>query len=662
MPRWPPGRWRRTAACRVEVVVGEEVTTLGGHLLALFLERAGPLVPLAAHDDRRRSTTQGGIAIPAHPLVPVPAVRPGLRCSGGSSTTPTRASGPTRSRRSTRRRSAGRGTAGSSGSPTQHGLAHVGNSDAHALDADRARLDDVPGPDARRTCGRRSPRGTTRHHGSFHGDRRPARDVRASSCASTAATPATSVVGRVRRDGTGRDLGYPGRPARGRRAFDAGTAGDEDRPRLPVRLPAAGRGHPARPVPLREPPPARPRRPDHHQQPRPAALVRGRHHPDRRRLLDADQRLGRDAHVLAALHQPGPRDARARAVRPAPLPRAVRAVPVALPAARVDERQRGDLPRLRRLLAVVRARQPGHARPRGAAPRPDRGQRGRAPLHRPLLPGRLQGHPQRRRRPALRRRGPDRPLAGRHAEPAVRRPARAAQGPARPARRRSASCARPATTRACSSWARGRRSAKRGATWPRAASRASSSSAASATPRRPSCSGPPTSSCRRRPAASRSGSSCSRRWPPGRRSSARTSTATRASSAAVARACWCRRASPRSWRWPIARAARRPGLASEMGAAGRARAEEFSWPRVTAKVDEYYGFVIRRLAAGGQLPAGFRAADPSGAAASGRGRPSSSDAPGAAPIGQRQPPDPGRVGDHQAGHDQGDREQRRASA
>jgi phosphatidylinositol alpha-mannosyltransferase len=48
-------------------------------------------------------------------------------------------------------------------------------------------------------------------------------------------------------------------------------------------------------------------------------------------------------------------------------------------------------------------------------------------------------------------------------------------------------------------------------------------------------------------------------------------------------------------------------LAAQMSAAGRRRAEEFSWPRVTAKVDDYYGFVIRRLAAAGSLPAHFTA-------------------------------------------------------
>jgi hypothetical protein len=47
-----------------------------------------------------------------------------------------------------------------------------------------------------------------------------------------------------------------------------------------------------------------------------------------------------------------------------------------------------------------------------------------------------------------------------------------------------------------------------------------------------------------------------------------------------------------------------------MGAAGRERAEEFSWERVTAKVDDFYGLVIRRLAARGELPASFHAAIP----------------------------------------------------
>jgi phosphatidylinositol alpha-mannosyltransferase len=51
-------------------------------------------------------------------------------------------------------------------------------------------------------------------------------------------------------------------------------------------------------------------------------------------------------------------------------------------------------------------------------------------------------------------------------------------------------------------------------------------------------------------------------------------------------------------------------LAAAMAEAGPRRAEEFSWPRVTAKVDDYYGFVIRRLAAAGTLPPHFSAEVP----------------------------------------------------
>jgi phosphatidyl-myo-inositol alpha-mannosyltransferase len=60
----------------------------------------------------------------------------------------------------------------------------------------------------------------------------------------------------------------------------------------------------------------------------------------------------------------------------------------------------------------------------------------------------------------------------------------------------------------------------------------------------------------------------------------------------------------------IARLINDDALRAEMGAAGRERAEEFSWPRVTAKVDDFYGVVIRRLAARGELPDGFGAAIP----------------------------------------------------
>ena len=67
-----------------------------------------------------------------------------------------------------------------------------------------------------------------------------------------------------------------------------------------------------------------------------------------------------------------------------------------------------------------------------------------------------------------------------------------------------------------------------------------------------------------------------------------------------------------------------------MSAAGRIRAEEFSWPRVAARVEDYYGFVIRRLAASGSLPADFRAAVPQAPPV--RIRPSSASSTGEAAL------------------------------
>jgi hypothetical protein len=55
---------------------------------------------------------------------------------------------------------------------------------------------------------------------------------------------------------------------------------------------------------------------------------------------------------------------------------------------------------------------------------------------------------------------------------------------------------------------------------------------------------------------------------------------------------------------------RDPLLRQRMGESGRARAQQFGWEAVTARVEEYYGFVIRRLAASGSLPAGFTAPVP----------------------------------------------------
>jgi phosphatidylinositol alpha-mannosyltransferase len=67
---------------------------------------------------------------------------------------------------------------------------------------------------------------------------------------------------------------------------------------------------------------------------------------------------------------------------------------------------------------------------------------------------------------------------------------------------------------------------------------------------------------------------------------------------------------PKALAGAIARLLREPGMRAEMSAAGIARAQDFSWERVTAKVDDFYGVVIRRLAARGELPESFHAPIP----------------------------------------------------
>jgi phosphatidylinositol alpha-mannosyltransferase len=67
-----------------------------------------------------------------------------------------------------------------------------------------------------------------------------------------------------------------------------------------------------------------------------------------------------------------------------------------------------------------------------------------------------------------------------------------------------------------------------------------------------------------------------------------------------------------------------PAAAARMGAAGQERARTYSWEQVTLKVEDYYGFVIRRLAAQGALPPGFRAPVPPSTRTSGPGIPATS--------------------------------------
>ena len=62
---------RRARGLRTEIIVGEEITTRNGHLVGLFLtERIKPWGSM--RDSVARVHDQGGIAIVAHPLVPYP--------------------------------------------------------------------------------------------------------------------------------------------------------------------------------------------------------------------------------------------------------------------------------------------------------------------------------------------------------------------------------------------------------------------------------------------------------------------------------------------------------------------------------------------------------------------------------------------------------------
>ncbi|HEX7950651.1 MAG TPA: PHP-associated domain-containing protein [Candidatus Limnocylindrales bacterium] len=218
----------RTIACdrdlRVEVVVGEEVTTLGGHLLALYIDR-----PIRPYRSLRATIAAvheaGGLAIPAHPLVPYPLCAqgwvlrrllddpdPAVRPDALETFNPTMLGRPAHKRVTE--------------FADERGLAHIGNSDAHALAAIASGWTSFPGSsaaDLRRAIGAR----TTEHGGTFHPTvgqlgtfgqqlRKRGRDAR------------DELTGRLRRDGTGRDHGYPGgrlRPPR----FEA--AGPEERRR-----------------------------------------------------------------------------------------------------------------------------------------------------------------------------------------------------------------------------------------------------------------------------------------------------------------------------------------------------------------------------------------------------------------------------------------------
>ncbi len=202
----------------IEVIVGEEISTRGGHLLGLWLTE--PIRPwqslrasiIAIHE-------QGGLAIPAHPLFPYPLCAqavllrrliddPDPRCRPDA----LEVFNPTTFGRPVHRRVVR--------FAATHGLAAVGSSDAHALEAIAQGSTLFPGGTAAdlRTA---ILTGQTSWQGTFHATagqlgtfgrqlRKYGRDIR------------DETRGRVRNDGTGRDHGYPGGQARPPR-FDPGS-------------------------------------------------------------------------------------------------------------------------------------------------------------------------------------------------------------------------------------------------------------------------------------------------------------------------------------------------------------------------------------------------------------------------------------------------------
>lgn len=190
----------------LEVVVGEEVSTRGGHLLALFIEEAIP--PLRSlRESIGLIHEQGGLAIPAHPLFPYPMCAQAWTLRGLLDANDPRvrpdaleAFNPTTFGRPVHRRVVA--------FAAERGLAVVGNSDAHEAAAVGTGWTTFAGRTAE-DLRAAILAGDSGWHGSFHRIssqlptfgrqlRKYGRDVRA------------EILGRARRDGSGRDHGYPG--------------------------------------------------------------------------------------------------------------------------------------------------------------------------------------------------------------------------------------------------------------------------------------------------------------------------------------------------------------------------------------------------------------------------------------------------------------------
>jgi predicted metal-dependent phosphoesterase TrpH len=195
------------------VIVGEEISTRGGHLLALFLERRIPpwrslrWSVAAVHD-------QGGLAIVAHPLVPYPlcasarSIRRALNDSDAAARPDAiEAFNPTTAGTRWGRRVPA--FAAELRVPT------IAGSDAHrAADVGRA-ITTFPGHTSAELR-EAIENGTTGWLGEAYTGRHQLTTFR-QQLGKNARAVRDELRGKLLRDGTGRDLGYPGgrrRPAR----------------------------------------------------------------------------------------------------------------------------------------------------------------------------------------------------------------------------------------------------------------------------------------------------------------------------------------------------------------------------------------------------------------------------------------------------------------
>lgn len=209
----------------IEVIVGEEVSTRGGHLLGLYVtRRIRPWHSLK--DTIARIHDQGGLAIVAHPLPPYPLCAsertlrklmdetdPIFHPDGMEGFNPTTAGKALR--RWSRRAPA---------LAEQLGLAATGGSDAHrAANVGTTVTIVTEAGTVEESLRRGLAERTARWEG--HGySWRSQLDMFSQQTRKNLVALKDEVRGKVRRDGTGRDLGYPG----GRRrpvAFDRAAAG-----------------------------------------------------------------------------------------------------------------------------------------------------------------------------------------------------------------------------------------------------------------------------------------------------------------------------------------------------------------------------------------------------------------------------------------------------